>query len=427
MRPRTVLIIGYVWPEPTSSAAGLRDLDLIYAFQRHGWKVVFASSCRENQFTETLRESGIEVRSILVNDPSFDRFISDLRPEVVIFDRFVTEEQFGWRVQEHSPETLRVVDTQDLHLLRRARREALDRGAPLHEIYTCRMDLFTEDALREVASIYRSDLSLIISDFEKTLLETRFQVPEDLLALARFSYPSAGVMAGSLPGRAFSEREGFAVIGNFRHPPNMDGVKWLKREIWPCIRESLPDARVEVFGAYPPKEVMQLGSERDGFLVRGWVENQFEALSKVRVNLAPLRYGAGIKGKITDGWCAGTPVVTTPIGSEGMHQGLPWGGQVAQTPGSFAEAAVALHESEAAWTEAAKNGRKILSELYDREKNADSLLATVELALARRQEGRSRNFVGAMLNHHLHRSTKFFSRWIEEKEKARRGSEPTST
>lgn len=409
-----VLIIGYVWPEPTSSAAGLRDDSLIQIFRDAGWAVTFMSPAKENDFSERLRQMGVSTASFEANDSRFDAWIRELGPDLVVFDRFVIEEQFGWRVQEALPDCMRVLDTQDLHFLRRARMQAVKEGKSMREVAECGFDLVTEDALREMASVYRNDLTLMISDFERDLLVERFRVPAELVELFQFCYPP---MPDGLP--EFEGRRDFVMIGNFRHPPNHDGVMWFKREIWSLIRRELPDVEVHLYGAYPPKEIMALDDARSGFRVLGWAEDQYEVLRRYRVNLAPLRFGAGIKGKIADGWWCGTPVVTTPIGAEGMTGGKVFGGSVGFQPAELARAAVELYRSETLWREARDRGLGLMRELFDHERNAAALVRTLGELKGCLRERRARNVVGAMLWHHQFKSTKYFSKWIEEKNKPR--------
>ena len=395
------LLITYVWPEPNASAAGARDMSLIEIFLKAGWEVTCLSPSKENAFSEKIRAQGVATVSMGPNDSRFDEFISQLKPDFVLFDRFVTEEQFGWRVHEHSPETIRVLDTQDLHFLRRARQRVLDGGA---------LDLVNDDSLREIASIYRSDLTLILSDFEINLLMNQFRVPEHLLALSRFCYPDP------TPQPFFKERENFVMIGNFRHPPNADGVLWLKREIWPHIHDRLPRAQAHIYGAYPSREMMALTDAKIGFHVKGSAPDAIETLRSYRINLAPLRFGAGIKGKITDGWSAGTPVVSTPVGAEGMHGGLPWGGAIESEPRAFAERAISLYTDETLWSEARENGFRILKGLFHLDANSKKLIDDLLEARKNASKRRTENFIGAMLQHHFHKSTTYFSKWIELKE-----------
>lgn len=104
-----MLLLGYVWPELTSSAAGLREWNLINAFKRcTDWKVIFSSAAKENSFTKDLQSAGIETKNFQSNDATFDDWISESQPDYVIFDRYIVEEQFGWRVSTHSPSSVRV-------------------------------------------------------------------------------------------------------------------------------------------------------------------------------------------------------------------------------------------------------------------------------------------------------------------------------
>ena len=394
------LFIGYVWPEPQSSAAGLRTWNILEALLQSGFKLTFASPSQRNTFTQKLEDRGIDTVCLQANDPAFDLFIKEFDPNIVIFDRFVIEEQFGWRVQEHSPQALRILDTQDLHFLRRARQRALENHQPI--------ELLSEDTLREIASIYRSDLTLIISDFEYQLLVKEFKIPEDLLLLHRFIYPSPP----SPP--PFEKRSQMMMIGNFRHPPNRDGLIWFRDQIWPLMRQNRADLEVHLYGAYPSKEIMSLSQKNSGFIVKGPAVDQYLTLSQYRVNLAPLRFGAGIKGKISDGWWSGTPVVTTRIGAEGMHEGLDFGGFIADHPHEFAQHALNLYQNPKLWLKHQDHGLALIQALYS---PSNLILDRVQRIQKHLQTHREKNFIGKLLSFHGLRSTKYFSKWIEEKSK----------
>ena len=394
------LFIGYVWPEPLSSAAGIRTWNLLEALLQGGWEVTFASPSQTNGFTQSLEKKGIQTASIQANDSAFDVFIKDLNPSLVIFDRFVIEEQFGWRVHEVCPNALRILDTQDLHFLRRARQRALEGEQPIQ--------LISEDTYREIASIYRCDLTLVISDFEYNLLVNQFQIPQELLLLQRFSYRPAPAP------RSFQERSHMVMIGNFRHPPNRDGLIWFKNHIWPLIRKEIPDLEVHLYGAYPSKEIMALTHRATGFIVKGPALDQYETLSQYRVNLAPLRFGAGIKGKISDGWWCGTPAISTSIGAEGMHEDFPFGGCIADHPQEFAQHASELYTNDELWLQHQNHGLSLIEKLYS---STQSFLARVQSIYDHLQTHREMNFMGQLFSFHGLRSTKYFSRWIEEKSK----------
>ena len=165
---KTLLIIGFVWPEPKSSAAGSRMIQLIGCFQTHDYKITFASPSSKSEKSFDLESIGVNQIDIELNNSSFDRFIKQLDPDIVLFDRFMIEEQFGWRVTEQCPNAIRILDTEDLHCLRRGRERAHKDNVLLNDSY-----LFNDTANREIASIYRCDLSLIISEYEMDILKEK--------------------------------------------------------------------------------------------------------------------------------------------------------------------------------------------------------------------------------------------------------------
>lgn len=423
-----LLIIGYVWPEPQSSAAGSRIMQLLSCFQDQGWAITFASASARSPQAADLSPWANAV-DVKLNCSSFDTFVAELQPDVVIFDRFVSEEQFGWRVARHCPQAVRVLDTEDLHSLRWARQMLLkqqqkasnNKTQPLavgpvtagaDQLYS--MMAPSDQAQREIAAIYRSDLSLMISPFEYQLLHETFQVPKALLQLTPFM-PDPTAAAGL----AFSEREGFITIGNFRHPPNWDAVLWLKHYLWPLVRECLPGAQLRIYGAYQPAKATALHNPKQGFHLCGWAPNAHEVMTRARVCLAPLRFGAGLKGKLLDALLCDTPSVTTHIGAEGMTGGLPWAGTVENNPQKWAEAAVHLYTHEPSWQEARERGRAILAQQFNSAEIGDALMARVQALRSGLTEHRRDNFIGAMLNHHAHKSTQYMSQWIEAKNAGR--------
>ena len=151
-------------------------MQVIELFDEEGYDITFASTANPSARSVKLEEMGIRVENILLNCPSFDSFISKLKPDIVLFDRYTSEEQFGWRVADHCPDAVRILDTEDLHFLRKARQEAVKENIPVTKAY-----LFTDTAKRELASILRSDISLIISEVEMELLQTTFGIPNGLL------------------------------------------------------------------------------------------------------------------------------------------------------------------------------------------------------------------------------------------------------
>ncbi len=404
-----LLILGTVFPEPNSSAAGSRMLQLIELFQKQGWEITFTSAAAESEFAVDLSELGVKQVSVKMNCSSFDEFVRKLNPQMVLFDRFMTEEQFGWRVADNCPNAIRILDTEDLHCLRHARHRALKEKQDFVET-----DLLNDHAKREIASIYRCDLSLIISEYEMEVLKSTFNVDESLLHYLPFMLNpiSEANQKAWLP---FDDRQHFVTIGNFLHPPNWDAVQYLKTEIWPLIRNQLPEAEMYVYGAYTQDKHRQLHSEKDGFLVLGRAEDAAEVIGKAKVLLAPLRFGAGLKGKLVEAMQCGTPSVTTSIGEEAMHGNLPWNGAVADSPKEFAQSAIQLYTSESAWQTARKNGVSIINQVYPKDKLSADFVQRIEELQPNLETHRQQNFIGSMLMHHTMRSTEFMSRWIEAK------------
>jgi glycosyltransferase involved in cell wall biosynthesis len=403
-----LLVVGYVWPEPKSSAAGSRMLSLLSMFRAQGWTVIFASPAEKSSHRFDLSQWQISEEQIQLNDSSFDEQLKQWQPDMVMFDRFMLEEQFGWRVEQQCPNALRLLDTEDLHFLRLARQQAFKAGREV-----TLQDLHSEQAQREIAAIYRSDLTLIISEAEMQLLTEHFKVPEALLCYSPFWLDTE--MAADLPG--FEQRQHFVSIGNFRHEPNWQAVLWLKQQIWPLIRKQLPKAELHIYGAYPPPKATQLHQPKEGFLIKGWAEDAAEVVKSARVLLAPLPFGAGLKGKFIDAMAQGTPNVTTAVGAEGMlHQGE-WAGLMGETAQEIADAAVLLYQDDTLWLQKQRQGFVILAQrfaIHEHQPRVWQQLMDVQQQLS---QHRLTNFTGAMLRHHQHRSTQFMAQWIEAKTK----------
>jgi Glycosyl transferases group 1 len=409
---KKLLIIGFVFPEPNSSAAGGRMMQLISLFQAQGFRITFASPAQDSDFMVDLVAFDVEKKTIQLNSSSFDDFIQDLNPAVVLFDRFMTEEQFGWRVAENCPHALKLLDTEDLHCLRMARQKAFKE----HRVFQISDLLSEEVAKRELASILRCDLSLMISEFEMELLPSVFKIDPTLLYyLPLLVEPINDVQFQSLP--SFEQRKNFVFIGNFLHEPNWNAVLYLKETIWVLIRNLFPEAVLEIYGAYASQKVLQLHAPKDGFLIMGRAKNANEVVSNARVVLAPLRFGAGIKGKLLEAMQCQTPSVTTTIGAESMQGNLPWNGFVTDNPQTFAGHAVQLYQDKTLWQEAQQNGIAIINHRYLKVLFENDFKEKIDFLQTHLQQHRTTNFMGSLLQHHTLQSTKYMSRWIEEKNK----------
>jgi glycosyltransferase involved in cell wall biosynthesis len=407
---RKLLIIGFVWPEPNSSAAGGRMMQLISLFKAKGFHITFASPAQNSDFMVDLAEFGVEKKTIELNNSSFDFFIKELNPTVVLFDRFMMEEQFGWRVAENCPDALRLLDTEDLHCLRLARQKAFKENR-----HFLTSDLLSEEvSKREIASILRCDLSFMIAEFEMELLESVFKIDKSILYYLPFLVEPITIESPQeLP--SFEERSDFIFIGNFLHQPNWNAVQYLKEIIWPLIKKQVPEAVLHVYGAYPSQKVLELHNNKEGFLIMGRAQNAQDVVKKARVVLAPLRFGAGIKGKLLEAMQCGTPSITTNIGAESMHGNLPWNGFVTDDVQVFADKAVQLYQDKFIWLKAQEKGFEIIEKRYFKSLFADDFVKHILKVQTHLKQHRLNNFMGSLLQHHTLTSTKYMSRWIEEK------------
>lgn len=405
---KKILVIGYVWPEPNSSAAGSHMLSLLRLFKQQNWQVEFATPAQTSEHAVDLFSEGITSQSIALNCNSFDAYVADYQPDIVLFDRFMMEEQFGWRVEKNCPSALKILDTEDLQCLRSARHQAHKAGRNMTQ-----EDLYSDLAKREIAAILRSDISLIISSYEMGLLIETFKIDVSLLHHLPFMVDLTKCPSIT---KTFSQRKHFMTIGNFRHAPNWDAVLRLQH-LWPLIRKQIPQAELHIYGSYPPPKATALHNPKNGFHIKGWADDAFTVIEQSRICLAPLRFGAGIKGKLLDAMIMQTPSITTSVGSEGMHKDEPWPGVISDDMDAFVQAAVSLYTQEEAWTKAQENAKTLLHAHYDSKILSERLITKILEVEKNLQQHRLDNFSGAMLKHHSMMSTKYMSQWIAEKNK----------
>lgn len=405
-----LVIIGTVWPEPNSTAAGSRMLQLIKLFQNQNYKITFLSSASKTDFSYNLENQDVKTHYIKLNNNSFDVLISELNPSIVLFDRFMTEEQYGWRVIENCPNALRILDTEDLHFLRKAREIAFKQNRLLNS-----KDYISDVFKRELASIYRCDLSLIISEYEIELLTNLFKVDPSILHYIPFLVePISKETINHFP--LFSERSHFVSIGNFLHEPNWQTVLQLKKS-WKSIKKALPEAELHVYGSYVTEKAKQLHNQKEGFLIKGRAESVKKIFYKARVLLAPIPYGAGLKGKLLESMLFGLPNITTEMGSEGMHGNHSWNGFITTTDEDFIEKAIELYQNQTFWQQSQQNGIQLINKRFEKSLFENNFITKVNHLLANLDKHRNQNFLGQVFQHQTLQSTKFMSKWIELKNK----------
>ncbi|SFI51848.1 glycosyltransferase [Halpernia frigidisoli] len=403
---KKLLIIGAVWPEPNSTAAGKRMLQIISIFKDLNYEITFCSTASKSEHSFDLNFLNISSENILLNDSSFDDFVKKFQPDVVLFDRFMTEEQFGWRVAENVPNATKILDTEDLHFLRKQR----EIDFKSEEENTSQKEI-SDTFIREISSILRCDLSLIISDFEQNLLIEKYKInPEILYYLPMFSEK----FKGEIPG--FQERKNFMHIGNFLHEPNWQTVLILKK-LWKSIKQKLPDSELHIYGSYVTEKAKQLHNEKEGFIIKGRANSVEEVFLNYKVLLARIPFGAGIKGKLLESMEFGLPNITTEIGAEGIQFDENWNGFITKSDEEFIEKSINLYSVSSIWENSQKIGFEILDKKFKRNLFEQGFIERIQSLSENLESHRNENYLGKILQQNALQSTKFMSKWIEEKNK----------
>jgi hypothetical protein len=209
---------------------------------------------------------------------------------------------------------------------------------------------------REFRLMEICDQTIVVSTAEKALLA------RESFAMKVFVIPLVFGDESKRPVPGFEDRSGIVFVGGYQHAPNVDAVFWFLEEIWPLVREELPDVIFHVVGSHPPPEILALNIP--GVHVHGFVKNLDDTLNQGRVSIAPLRFGAGIKGKVGSSLAAGLPVVATTIAAEGMEFTDGDGVLVAENPQTFADLVVQLHTSRDDWERQSSGGRAFIRRNY---------------------------------------------------------------
>lgn len=387
-------------------------LQLIALFLEHGYSITFASTASVSKHSFALETLGVNMATVRLNDRSFHGFLKEINPTTVLFDRFITEEQFGWQVAETCPKAVTILDTEDLHFLRKAREDAYQQGSSVRDAY-----VYTDTAKRELASILRSDISLIISEVELQILIDIFKIPVGLLWYLPLLLTSEISEVQKQQQSNFDVREHFIAVGNLKHSPNVASIKILKNDIWPVLKKRIPQAELHIYGAYAPQQIQEMHQPKQGFLVQGWAEDISEVMQQARVQLAPLPFGAGIKGKLLDAMQYGLPTVTTPWGAEGMFTSYDAPGALANTWESFISHAEKVYTKKEPWLDAQQKGYKILADRFLKKLYAQKFIEKIEMVTSTLASHRERYFLGQILQHQTNQATKYLSKWIAEKNK----------
>lgn len=341
---KRLLVLDAVMPTPDQDSGSLRMTSLLEIFLDLGWHVTFVPSNLElcAPYGPYLRRRGIEVlyRPLVGSIPTFleQRGASF---DLVILSRHYVATAFLDVVHLHAPQAWVWFDTVDLHYLRE-QREAKLRGDPvaLKQAVECKR--------QEIDLMRRSDLTLVVSPVERDLLATEApDVRVEILSNIHSLHPTE---------TPFAARDAIVFIGGFNHTPNVDAVEYYVNDILPLVRAQLGAVPTYLIGSRPPQEVLALDAPDQGLHVTGYVEDVTPFFARARLSIAPLRYGAGVKGKINMSMAYGVPTVATPCAGEGMflrpETDILIGGDAA----AFAAAVVRLYRDQTLWESIAANG-----------------------------------------------------------------------
>lgn len=341
---RQVLIIDEAVPRPDRDSASLRQFNLIRMLLAGGAHVVFLPTRGEHggAATQALQALGVEVWHapwlqgvgpwLRTHGPRF---------QVAMLVRHHVANECLPLLRRHAPQARTVFDTVDLHYLRERRGAELS-GDP-------RLARGAERTrASELAVMAATDVTLLVSAAEKQQLAV--DAPSVRVELLSNLHEVAG------QGLDWAQRQGLVFVGGFNHPPNLDAMQWFIGEVFPLIRQRLPEIRFHCIGADVPDSLRALAATQPGVQVHGYVPDVVPWMAGGRVAVAPLRFGAGVKGKINLSMAHGQPVVATHCAAEGMHLHDGEDVLVADDARAFADAVVRLHDDEALWRRLSGNG-----------------------------------------------------------------------
>jgi GT2 family glycosyltransferase len=342
-RRRGVVFVDEYLPDARRDSGSLRLLNLMRLMIDEGWHVAFvqAGRGRDDDALRVLRALGIEAWDAA----SISSIAGWVRRHGRRFDavwlcRHTVAGALIPIVRRALPKARVVFDTVDLHYLRERRAATLAGD-------TVGLRAAERTRAIELDVIARSDVTLVVSEVERALLAT--DAPGARVEVVSNVHEVAG------PGRPFSERRDIVFVGGFRHPPNVDAVLWFAREVWPRLRARRSDIEFHCIGADAPAEIAALASV-DGVRLHGHVPDLDPYMDGVRIAVAPLRFGAGVKGKVNLSMAHGQPVVATSCAVEGMHLRDGEDVLVADAPDAFVDALLRLYDDEALWSRLATNG-----------------------------------------------------------------------
>jgi len=328
-----ILVVDSSVPQTDKDAGSIRMFEIVRILKDLGFAVTFLSMRGnfDEPYVSELRSLEVEVINGRAN---YGLEIHRLAPvlRAAILSRPEDAQLTEKLVRHFAPNAKIIYDTVDLHFVREARRAEVESDPAIAKVAEEYREL-------EIGLVTRSEATIVVTDTERDVL--RAIVPSAEIAVVPTIHSAHPRTVG------FAPRRDILFVGNFNHLPNRDAVTWFVQEIFPKVRATLPDVRFRVVGSHLPDSIAQLA--REGVDIVGWVHDLTPLYEEVRLVVAPLRYGAGIKGKLGESASRGVPFVCTSIATEGTTLANGSECLVASDANEFAEAVIRLYSEESLW------------------------------------------------------------------------------
>lgn len=345
-----ILVIDACTPTPDQDSGSVRMVNLLRVLISLGYRPTFFAENRAyaGAYTKALQRIGVEVlyHPHLASVPQFFRDRGS-QFDVVLVSRHYVASQFIELVRRHAPQARLVFDTVDLHYLREQRAAELAGDAGMRQ-------RAAQTKREELAIMQACDLTVVVSPAEKALLQSDAPGVQVLVVSNIFEVVGRR--------REFEARADLLFVGGFEHTPNVDAMVWFCAEVLPLVRARLPALTLHIVGSKATDAVHALAGP--GVKVHGFVPDIEPLLDGCRINLAPLRYGAGVKGKINSALSYGLPTVATTVAAEGMGLRDRHDVCLADSAADFAAAVVGLYQDPALWQQISDNGLNTVRDHY---------------------------------------------------------------
>ena len=350
---RRVMVIDTCLVMPDRDSGSLRMYEMLKAMREMGCRVSFVADNEQHPdyYARLTQSLGVEVLHAPFVSPlsaAITRYGADFN--VIILSRCTVAMKYVDLAKRHMPESKLVFDTVDLHFLRQQREADVAQDAEL-------IRAAGEMKTVELEIIAKSDVTLVVSPHEKSLLE--LEAPRaQVLVLSNIHEPTPG-------SRPFAERDGIVFIGGFRHAPNVDAVLWYASEVLPRLRARGRGIRTTIIGSDVPEGIRQLAAK--DFVIAGFVPDVAPLFDAARIAIAPLRFGAGVKGKVNLAMQFGVPVVATSCSIEGMNLAAGADVLVGDDAAAFANAIERLYDDEQLWLQLREGGLENIKRWFSRD------------------------------------------------------------